>query len=136
MLPVQCMGPVALRILQAQQALPVPARRCRPHAMHAGHAVLCRKELLWPYIREFADRGIAHARRMLGTMAEAGRHCELYAVHGHYADAGEVAVLMSCTLDMPMVMTGHSLGRNKLENLLASGGQAGGRAGSAAKACG
>ena len=41
---------------------------------------------------------------------------------GHYADAGEVAVLMSCTLDVQMVMTGHSLGRNKLEHLLASGG--------------
>ncbi|GAB4822201.1 hypothetical protein N2152v2_009247 [Parachlorella kessleri] len=80
-----------------------------------------RKELLWPYVREFADNGIAHARRMLGAMAEAGRRCELYAVHGHYADAGEVAVLMSCTLDVPMIMTGHSLGRNKLEHLLASG---------------
>lgn len=63
---------------------------------------------------------------MLGTMAEAGRRCELYAVHGHYADAGEVAVLMSSTLGVPMIMTGHSLGRNKLEHLLASGGSAGG----------
>jgi sucrose-phosphate synthase len=40
---------------------------------------------------------------------------------GHYADAGEVAVLMSSSLDVHMVMTGHSLGRNKLEHLLASG---------------
>jgi hypothetical protein len=29
---------------------------------------------------------------------------------------------MSSTLDVHMVMTGHSLGRNKLEHLLASGG--------------
>ena len=57
-----------------------------------------RKELLWPHAREFADRGIAHANRTLAAMAEAGRRCELYAVHGHYADAGEVAVLMSSTL--------------------------------------
>lgn len=41
---------------------------------------------------------------------------------GHYADAGEAAVLMASTLDVHMVMTGHSLGRNKLEHLLASGG--------------
>lgn len=41
-----------------------------------------RKELLWPHVREFADRGIAHATNMLAAMAEAGRRCELYAVHG------------------------------------------------------
>ena len=39
-------------------------------------------------------------------------------MHGHYADAGEVAALMSSTLGVDMVMTGHSLGRNKLEHLL------------------
>lgn len=80
-----------------------------------------RKELLWPYVREFADRGIAHAQAMLARMADAGRRCELYAVHGHYADAGEVAVLMAGTLDAHMIMTGHSLGRNKLEHLLKGG---------------
>lgn len=41
-----------------------------------------RKELLWPYVREFADRGIAHATNMLAAMADAGRRCELYVVHG------------------------------------------------------
>ncbi|RMZ52913.1 hypothetical protein APUTEX25_001032, partial [Auxenochlorella protothecoides] len=80
-----------------------------------------RKELLWPHVREFADRGIAHAGRQLARMAEGGRRCELYAVHGHYADAGEVAVLMASSLDAHMVMTGHSLGRNKLEHLLKGG---------------
>ncbi len=43
-------------------------------------------------------------------------------VAGHYADAGEVAALMALTMaateDVDMVMTGHSLGRNKLEHLL------------------
>lgn len=80
-----------------------------------------RKELLWPYVREFADHGIAYATGMLAAMAEGGRRCELYVVHGHYADAGEAAVLMSSTLNVNMCMTGHSLGRNKLEHLLASG---------------
>lgn len=80
-----------------------------------------RKEKLWPHVREFADRGIAHAKRMVTTLAEAKTPCELYVIHGHYADAGEVAALMSSTLDVDMCMTGHSLGRNKLEHLLASG---------------
>ena len=57
--------------------------------------MLCRKEKLWPHIREFADRGISHAKGMLQSLGEAGTPCELYAVHGHYADAGEVAALMS-----------------------------------------
>eukprot|EP00884_Botryococcus_braunii_P004374 jgi/Botrbrau1/13938/Bobra.0193s0005.1 len=76
-----------------------------------------RKEKLWPHIREFADRGIVHAKQMLQALSEARTPCELYVVHGHYADAGEVAALMSSTLDIDMVMTGHSLGRNKLEHL-------------------
>jgi len=46
-------------------------------------------------------------------------------VHGHYADAGEVAALVASTMasteEVDMVMTGHSLGRNKLEHLMASG---------------
>lgn len=79
------------------------------------------KELLWPHVREFADNSIAHVQRTLQMLADSGRRCDLYCVHGHYADAGEVAVLMSSTLDVQMVMTGHSLGRNKLEHLLANG---------------
>jgi len=80
-----------------------------------------RKERLWPHVREFADRGIAHARATLARLADAGTPCELYAVHGHYADAGEGAALMASTLGVECVVTGHSLGRNKLDHLLASG---------------
>ena len=57
-------------------------------------------------MREFADRGIAHAKKMVTKLAEAKTPCELYMVHGHYADAGEVAALMSSTLDVDMCMTG------------------------------
>ena len=80
------------------------------------------KEQLWPYVREFADRGIVHVNSMLTKLAESGRRCDLYCVHGHYADAGECAMLMASTLGVPQITTGHSLGRNKLEHLLASGG--------------
>ena len=90
-------------------------------AVTGDYGYACRKEKLWPHIREFADRGIALAKDKLHALAEAGSPCELYTVHGHYADAGEVASLMASTLGVDMVMTGHSLGRNKLEHLLASG---------------
>lgn len=49
---------------------------------------------------------------------EAAVPVRLFAVHGHYADAGEAAALMAHTLGVPMVLTGHSLGRNKLDHLL------------------
>ncbi len=81
----------------------------------------CRKENLWPHLREFADRGIAHCKKTLVQLTENHTPCELFAIHGHYADAGECAAMMASTLGVDMVMTGHSLGRNKLEHLLASG---------------
>jgi sucrose-phosphate synthase len=43
-------------------------------------------------VREFSDRAIAHAQATLARLQESGEGpCELYVVHGHYADAGEVA---------------------------------------------
>lgn len=44
-----------------------------------------------------------------------------YVIHGHYADAGEIAAHLSGALSVPMVLTGHSLGRNKFEQLLKQG---------------
>lgn len=55
-----------------------------------------RKERLWPHIREFADNGIAHTKRMLSALGENGTPCELYAIHGHYADAGEARIPLAC----------------------------------------
>jgi hypothetical protein len=80
-----------------------------------------RKEQLWPYIREFSDNALTHVCKTLTKLAAAGEACELYDIHGHYADAGEAAALMSYTLGVDMVLTGHSLGRNKLDHLLKSG---------------
>jgi hypothetical protein len=81
-----------------------------------------RKEALWPHVPEFAQRAIAHIRGMQHTLSAAGEPVELYNVHGHYADAAEAAALISRVLGCDMVATGHSLGRNKLEHLLKSGG--------------
>ncbi|KAI8477407.1 MAG: hypothetical protein J3K34DRAFT_515747 [Monoraphidium minutum] len=79
-----------------------------------------RKEALWPYVREFADRALGHVAATMAALAAAGEVCELYEIHGHYGDAGEAAALMSFTLGADMVLTGHSLGRNKLDHLLKS----------------
>eukprot|EP00250_Pteridium_aquilinum_P016325 c23050_g1_i2 orf=218-3400(+) len=83
------------------------------------------KERLWPYIQEFADGALAHILNMaraLGEQVHGGeRHVWPHVIHGHYADAGNIAYLLSGALNVPMVLTGHSLGRNKLEQLLKQG---------------
>lgn len=83
-----------------------------------------RKELLWPYIQEFVDGALSHILNMskvLGDQIGNGDLIWPYVIHGHYADAGDTASLLSGALNVPMVLTGHSLGRNKLEQLLKQG---------------
>ncbi|KAF5752497.1 hypothetical protein HS088_TW01G00409 [Tripterygium wilfordii] len=85
-----------------------------------------RKEVLWPYIQEFVDGALAHILNMskvLGDQIGSGQPVWPYVIHGHYADAGDSAALLSGALNVPMVLTGHSLGRNKLEQLLKQGRQ-------------
>ncbi|XP_078433111.1 putative sucrose-phosphate synthase 2 [Wolffia australiana] len=85
-----------------------------------------RKELLWPYVQEFVDGALAHVINMskvLGDQIGDGQPIWPYVIHGHYADAGDSAALLSGALNVPMVVTGHSLGRNKMEQLLKQGRQ-------------
>ncbi|KAL3503930.1 hypothetical protein ACH5RR_033771 [Cinchona calisaya] len=82
------------------------------------------KESLWPYIPEFVDGALSHIvnmARAIGDQVNAGKPTWPYVIHGHYADAGEVAARLSGALNVPMVLTGHSLGRNKFEQLLKQG---------------
>ena len=82
------------------------------------------KESLWPYIPEFVDGALGHIVNMARALSEegdAGKPTWPYVIHGHYADAGEVAANLSGALNVPMVLTGHSLGRNKFEQLLKQG---------------
>eukprot|EP00897_Mesotaenium_endlicherianum_P008893 jgi/Mesen1/8031/ME000427S07320 len=84
------------------------------------------KELLWPHIPEFVDGALSHVvhmSRVLGEQIGGGQPVWPYVIHGHYADAGDIASLLSGALNVPMVLTGHSLGRNKLEQLLKQGRQ-------------
>ncbi len=80
--------------------------------LECGPKRYIRKELLWPYLDEFVDNALKHFRYM-------GRIPDL--IHGHYADAGYVSAKLSMLLGIPMVFTGHSLGRIKQERLLANG---------------
>lgn len=82
------------------------------------------KESLWPYIPEFVDGALSHVvnmARALGEQFDSGKPIWPYVIHGHYADAAEVAARLSGSLNVPMVLTGHSLGRNKFEQLLKQG---------------
>lgn len=91
---------------------------CGPHDKYVV------KESLWPYIPEFVDGALSHIvnmARVLGEQLDGGKPMWPYVIHGHYADAGEVAARLSGSLNVPMVLTGHSLGRNKFEQLLKQG---------------
>ncbi|KAJ4831037.1 putative protein serine/threonine kinase [Turnera subulata] len=82
------------------------------------------KELLWPHIPEFVDGALNHIIQMskvLGEQVGGGKPVWPVAIHGHYADAGDSAALLSGALNVPMLFTGHSLGRDKLEQLLKQG---------------
>ncbi|WOL17308.1 putative sucrose-phosphate synthase 1 [Canna indica] len=84
------------------------------------------KELLWPHIQEFVDGALSHVMQMsrvLGEQIGGGKPVWPIAIHGHYADAGDSAALLSGALNVPMLFTGHSLGRDKLEQLLKQGRQ-------------
>lgn len=71
------------------------------------------KELLWPHIPEFVDGVLAHIIQMskvLGEQTNSGQPLWPVVIHGHYIDAGESATLLSRALNVPMVLTGYSLG--------------------------
>ncbi|KAL0345351.1 UNVERIFIED_CONTAM: putative sucrose-phosphate synthase 1 [Sesamum radiatum] len=59
--------------------------------------------------------------KVLGEQIGNGHPVWPVAIHGHYADAGDSAALLSGALNVPMLFTGHSLGRDKLEQLLRQG---------------
>jgi sucrose-phosphate synthase len=71
-----------------------------------------RKERLWRHLDAFADEVLNHIQRV-------GRVPDI--IHSHYADAGYVGTRLAAVLDVPLVHTGHSLGRVKRERLMAQG---------------
>jgi sucrose-phosphate synthase len=70
-----------------------------------------RKENLWPYLDNYADNVAAY-------MSANGVPD---VIHSHYADAGYVGLKLARFFALPLIHTGHSLGRVKLQRLLAYG---------------
>ena len=70
------------------------------------------KEQLWDCLDSFADNALNYLR---------GHSLAPDIIHSHYADAGYVGIRLSNLLGIPLVHTGHSLGRVKRQRLLASG---------------
>jgi len=86
--------------------------KCRIVRIQCGGRRYIRKELLWPYLDEYVDKTI--------RFIKSENHIPDI-VHGHYPDAGYVAMHLAIIFGLPFVYTGHSLGRSK-QSRLASGG--------------
>ena len=80
--------------------------------IQCGGKKYIRKELLWPHLEEFILRTI----RFIKSQSQIPD-----VFHGHYADAGYIAMGLADAFDAHFIFTGHSLGRNKNEKLLAEG---------------
>ena len=78
----------------------------------AGPAGYIPKEQLWDHLDSFMDN-------LVNWLNEQPSLPDL--IHSHYADAGYVGVKLSNLLSVPLVHTGHSLGRDKRKRLLAKG---------------
>ena len=70
------------------------------------------KEQLWDSLDTFSDNALAYIYEQQDVPD---------IIHSHYADAGHVGTQLSSHLGVPLVHTGHSLGRSKRKRLLASG---------------
>lgn len=80
--------------------------------IQCGGRKYLRKELLWPHLEEFVDKTIKFIKRQ-------ERLPDVF--HGHYADAGYVAMQLARFLGCPFVFTGHSLGMDKRRRLQQDG---------------
>ena len=86
--------------------------KCRIVRLPCGGGKYIRKEKLWPHLDDFVDAMISFTRKE-------GRTPDI--VHGHYADAGYVAMEVAGAFGVPLVFTGHSLGRDKKAYLVEEG---------------
>jgi sucrose-phosphate synthase len=80
--------------------------------IQCGGKKYMRKELLWPHLDEYVDKTIKYIKR---------HNAIPDIVHGHYPDAGYVAMQLAEIFGTPFVYTGHSLGRPKMQRLTDEG---------------
>jgi sucrose-phosphate synthase len=93
-------------------AMDVLSDRVRIVRIDAGPEEYIAKEQLWDHLDSFLDN-------LVNWLNEQPRMPDL--VHSHYADAGYVGVRLANLLSIPLIHTGHSLGRDKRKRLLAKG---------------
>ncbi len=86
--------------------------RFRIVRIQCGGRKYIRKELLWPHLDEFVDKTIKFIQKEKQVP---------HIVHGHYPDAGYVAMELAQFFGAPFLYTGHSLGRSKKARLLDEG---------------
>jgi sucrose-phosphate synthase len=78
----------------------------------AGPEEYLPKEQLWDHLDSFMDN-------LLNWLNGQPQMPDI--IHSHYADAGYVGVRLANLLGVPLIHTGHSLGRDKRKQLLAKG---------------
>ncbi|MGE5155636.1 MAG: HAD-IIB family hydrolase [Bdellovibrio bacteriovorus] len=88
------------------------SEKARIVRLEAGPEGYIRKEQLWDHLDALVDN-------LHDWLRDQGRWPDL--IHSHYADAGYVGVRLASLLGVPLVHTGHSLGRDKRQRLLAAG---------------
>ncbi|MBS3809154.1 MAG: HAD-IIB family hydrolase [Desulfobacterales bacterium] len=86
--------------------------KCRIVRIQCGGRKYFRKELLWTYLDEYIDKTIKFIKKE-------GDCPDLF--HGHYPDAGYVAMNLAEIYDLPFIFTGHSMGIPKKQKLIADG---------------
>ena len=77
-----------------------------------GGSKYIRKELLWSHLEEFVDKSLKYIK-------SDKRVPDI--IHSHYPDAGYVGIEISSFFGLPLIYTGHSMGRSKLNKLLNEG---------------
>jgi sucrose-phosphate synthase len=95
-----------------QQPVENLSEKARIIRIDCGEEGYLPKEALWDSLDNFADNALEHITRQ-------DRLPDI--LHSHYADAGYVCTRISHQLNIPLIHTGHSLGRSKRKQLLAGG---------------
>jgi sucrose-phosphate synthase len=94
------------------EPIEILSNKLRIIRIEAGPEEYIPKEQLWDHLDAFADNTITFFRE---------RDALPDIIHSHYADAGYVGAHLANQLGVPLIHTGHSLGRVKRHRLLASG---------------
>ncbi|WP_167631660.1 HAD-IIB family hydrolase [Mariprofundus ferrooxydans] len=88
------------------------SKKARIVRIECGEPGYLPKEQLWDTLESFSDNALAYIHEQQQMP---------HIIHSHYADGGYIGTRLSSLLGVPLVHTGHSLGRSKRKRLLASG---------------